>query len=559
MSSKTNYIGNRVGLSDEIIARTAFVSSEFVEDTYMHRFSTIQSAIDWAYSKYGAITDGANAVIIKVAPGIYTEQIHSYVNYYIAGYATGWDTSTGRPPATLYNTGADAAHYPLRSADGDIAQIIGLNIQTEVDGIVGKLHAGFFTNCYFKNCHFIEATEAAYKGCVWAGCIFRGNTYSGFNLTGVGLGSYGWRSLNNCNLQGAPVFSSTHTAANTLSVNGCYLKGHYEIGGDWKFLVRGEGFHTHTEAARNVIGTTSDVTIHGGECVNGLHFTSAPNSLKILGVSFIGVEDNQIPVGEADITSAVIIPDVEYVNNIQHNGISGKIQITCPIKSVGGRAPNKYFSIQDAITSIVTKGTVDIWESFTGLAELILTENQDITIEGHKTYSLTFSADIVELGANESLVFYGLTDVTGGNIEINGNSAYVGFEECLTINAYITLTSGTGTYCLVYSSTLKGITGHPMITQNNLTSTIILGYSRVDGGVGHPAILTTVEADSGIKAKFSTIVHGDGAGNAPLVYTGLNKMDILIYNCALNAVWDPADYTNLIGSAGNTTDVNIDF
>lgn len=540
--------------------RYAYVSPSFTDNEDMQRFSTIQAAIDFAYSEWGPITDSTNKVVVEIGPGWYVEQIYSYENIVLTSGTSGYDPLDRPPPVTIYNTGADATHYPLRSDEDEFYELIGINIETAnvSNAVTGKIPNGVFTNCRFYGGDFIERDSTNLV--LFSKCGFIESDHGGFNLTGTNLtGNRNIILRNNCNLgfQVTPTLTSTHTGWSNFKCSNIDIEGNVSIGGDWEW--RCDNVYTYRHPQRNIIDTTGEVNIVNSVMINGLHFASAPALFKMINSSFKGISDNQIPNGEADITSDVVVPDVTYINNVQHNGICGKIQVICPIKPVGCNAPNRYFSLQDAIDSIVTTGTVDIWESLADLPELILTENRSVTIEGHKTYSLTFSADVVEIGANESIVFYGLTNIIGGNIEVNGNSAYVGFEECLTVNAYVTLTAGTETYCLVYTSTIKAPAGHPAITQDITTSTIVLGYSRVDGGVGHPAILTTVEADSGIKAKFSTLIHGDGAGNSPLIYTGANKMDILVYNCALNASWNAAYYTNLIGSPNNTTSPEIDF
>lgn len=540
--------------------RTAFVSQTFVDNEDRHEFSAIQAAIDYAYAKWGPITDPTDKAVIEVGPGRYVEQIHSYENFTITSKVSGYDPLDRPPPATIYNTGADAAHYPLRSDEDEFYEMVGINIETAnvANAVTGKIPNGVFTNCRFYGGDFIERDSTCLV--LFSQCGFIESDHGGFNLTGTNL--TGDRNIifrTNCNLglEVTPTFTSSHIGWANLKCTDIDIEGNVSIGGDWDWRLDNVYIYRHPQ--RNTIDTTGEINIVNSVIINGLHFVSDPLLFRMINSSFEGISDNQIPVGEADITADVAITSAVYSNNTQHNGIAGEIQIQCPIKAVGCASLNRYFSIQDAIDSITTEGVVDLRESLTGLAELTIPTGINATIDGHKLYSLTFTGDIVELNASEQLIFYGLTELNGGNIEVNGNSAYVGFEECLTVNAYVTLTAGTSTYCLVYTTTIKAPTGHPAVTQNNLTSTIVSGYSRIDGGVGHPAILTTVEADSGIKAKFSTLIHGDGAGNSPLVYTGLNKMDILVYNCALNATWNPADYTNLIGSPNNTTSPEIDF
>lgn len=562
MESKVNYVGNRAGLSDSIIDRMAFVSLNYVDDTYTHQFSTIQAAIDWAYGEYGAVTDFANPVVIKIEPGIYTEQIHSYAGYYLIGEISGFYSIRGRPPPTLYNTGAAAATWPLRSSDGDIYQLVGMNIQTDVDGVIGKLATGDFMNCFLKNGHFIERTEAGSGYNHFRGCTSSGNTYGGFNLTGAALTSTGWLALNNCSLTGAPVFSSTHTTDPTVAFSNTFINGHLEVSGDWNFYTALAGCNSWGEAVRHSFDTTGKVKIYGGSCVNGIHFTSAPSVLEISGLTFSSLEDNQIPAGEADITADVPILADYFTDVNAYNGLCGNIQTSNPVKSVGGDGSgNQYLNVQAAIDSIGAAGTgvVDLKDSFIDLAELTIPAGANVTIDGHKLYSLTFTADVVELGTSEQLVFYGLASLNGGNIEVNGNSAYVGFEECLTVAAYVTLTAGTGTYCLVYSSTIKAPSGFDAITLNNTDSIIIVGYSRVDGGTGKPAILFTVEANANFKAKFSTFIYGAGVGDVPPLSSTAADSDIEMYSCGMNKAWTATHFTNQIGTANNTTDPQINF
>ena len=544
------------------IDRTAFVSPTFADNENTHEFSTIQAAIDWAYSEYGVITDFAHPVIIEISTGYYEEQIHSYAGYYLVGIASGWDVPGSRPPITLYNTGADAAHWPLRSNDTDIYQLTGINIQTDADGTMGKLSAGFYNNCFFKYGHFIDATVAGNRYLRFVGCVFRNNTYGGFNLTGTTLLSYGWIDFVNCNLRGAPVFSSTHAGTTTIAFMDSFLNGHFTISGDWNFSTSIGGLHVFGEAVRNEFNTTGNVELYNGTYLNGLHFTSAPNLLRVVKTSFVGSEDNQIPTGEADITSDVVIT-ADYLADINfHNGLCGNIRSVNPLKVVGGQSTgNRYLNIQEAINSIGISGTgvVELNCCFDSLAELTIPTGANVTIDGHKIYTLAFTGDVVELGASEQLVFYALSSLSGGNIEVNGNSAYVGFEEVLTANAYVTLTSGASSYCLVYNSTVKAPSGHPAILSNNADTTIVTGYSRIDGGIGHPAIRFTVGADNKLKVKFSTLLHGDGGVGEPIQYAGAGSMDIAIYSSALNASWDASDFHNAIGSANNTTDAQINF
>lgn len=544
-------------------ARTCFVSTSYVDDSSAHKFSTIQAAIDYAYSIYGPVTNFAWPIVIKIFPGVYHEQIHSYAGYHLCGQIEDWNPAQGQATVQIWNTGADAGHYPLRAEDGDTYCLKGLTINTGQDGVLGKMTDGFFNNCYLRNGHFIEATEATNKYCPFVNCVFKSvypTTYGGFNLTGT-VGSWGYRSFTDCRFYGAPVFASTHSGGTaTVAFTNCYIRGHFEISGDWDIATTFGGFSSFGEASRNIIGTSGDVSITNGECVNGFHFTSAPNSLEIIGIAFIGNEDNKIPDGEADITAAVPILLAEYDNNIQHNGISGKIQFVNPTKNVGGNASNRYITVQDALDSIPASGngTVKLYESYTGLSELVLTtSNIDVGVDGQKEYSLGFTADIVEVGANQKISFFNMVQLSGGNCELNGTSAEIGFEDCQYITGYLTLTAGA--FAIIYKASFFGSTGHKAINIANTSTVMVVGYSRVQGSTGNPAVEFTVDADNKFKAKFSSFIHGDGGANSPFTYTGADKIDLAIYNSALNAAMGASDFFNTIGSPNLTISSEINF
>lgn len=524
-------------------------------------FLTIQAAIDYAYSVYGAITDFANTVVVKIAPGIYTEQIHSYAGYYLVGEISGHYTPRGRPPATLYNAGDSAGTWPLRSDDGDVYQLFGINVQTDIDGVIGKLASGDFVNCFFRNGNFIERTQTGSGLPSFRGCTSNGNTYGGFNLTGTNLASTGWLAFTNCNLTGAPIFSSTHTTDPTVEFSNTFINGHFEISGDWNYYTAMTGCNSWGEAVRNVFNTTGKIKIYGGSCVNGIHFTSAPSVLEISGLAFSSLEDNQILNGEADITADVDITANVYIVNIPHNGISGKIKTPSSKKHVGSYVADAYLSLQDAIDSIPVsgEGVVELSENITNLAEVVITGTKDITIDGKRAWSLSFTGDIVELGLNQVLTMSKIKNISGGLVEINGNGAEFHLHDCNHDSQFsVLVSSGVGASVHINSTNYASPTGLSPIQINSVDPEIMIEYSRLEGSAGQPAIEFTVVADDKLKAKFSTFIHGDGGVNSPIQTTAASS-DISIYSCGLNASWSPSDFSNTIGSANNTTDANIDF
>jgi len=539
--------------------RTARVSPSFVDNEDSHQFSTIQAAINWIHAStwYADLGNEQQAAII-VFPGEYKEQLTCW-NYIKIISATDKDNQGDRKTVQIKPPDDKKTEAILVSGASYVYNFTGLTLTADSTekGPYAKAINGRFYNCRFNNGAFEDGSATYACGLLLVGATFNGTK----SIYYTGARGHADRSLYMYDSWGYAdiVIESTFaTGSPYVEIMNCHFKAKVSVAGDWSIqLLKSRMRNFSGSPNRNNFDTTGDIAIVSSKLSGGLHFVSDPGSLFIEHCDFN--EMNATAITGADITADVAITGVDYVHNVQQNGIAGEVQFDCPIKPVGCQAINRYYSLQDAIDSIGTTGVVELSESLTGLAELIIPTGISVTIDGRKLYSLSFTGDIVETKANESIVFYGLSQLNGSNIEVNGDSAYVGFEECLTVNAYATLTSGTNSYFLVYSSTVKAPTGHPAITQSAITSTVVSGYSRIDGGVGHPAILTTVEADSGIKAKFSTLIHGDGAGNSPLVYTGANKMDILVYNCALNAAWSAAKYTNLIGSPNNTTSPEIDF
>ena len=290
---------------------------------------------------------------------------------------------------------------------------------------------------------------------------------------------------------------------------------------------------------------------------SGLHFTSNPDTIIQLCTFNDGC--GYAITGE-DITASVTVTDVDYAHNVQQNGISGKIQVACPIRNVGCHAPDRYATMQDAIDSIPAYGiaVVRISESFVGLSKFTLPNTgTQITIDGQKKYSLTFTGDIVDITGSQHFSFTDMVKVDGSIIKLNGATAEVSLES----NQYIlaSLVIDAGAFAIVYKASLFGDTGDPAITINSLTTPVIVGYSRVQGATGQPAIKSTVECDEKLKIKFSTLVSGTPATVAPLIHTGANKLDVYVYNTGMSGSWDAATVNNKIGNANLTTDPEITF
>jgi len=379
-----------------------------------------------------------------------------------------------------------------------------------------------------------------------------------FNLTGIGSGGIRAMTINGCYFNDYAthwVMDSTHDNTLVIVKNTIFHNAYPDIGGNWRV----EFSNSHSFGpSRSLISTTGRIAYIQCIISNGLHFTSNPDTIMHLNTF---TDDCGYAITGADITSTVDVTDVDYVQNVQQNGLAGEIKILDPIKNVGANAINRYISIQDAIDSITTSGIVDLHQSFTGLDELLIPNNTKVTIDGRRVYSLAFTADIVELGLGEELIFNNLSEITGGNVEINGNDAKFHMHSCPcgSNTLQILATSGTGTMVHIRDTNIMGATGCSPLQVNSLDVSYLLSYSRLTGAIGQPAVEFTVLSLDKLRSRFSTFVHGDGINNAPLTYTGAGKVSFAMYSCGLNAAWNPASFTNTIGSANNTTDPNIDF
>jgi hypothetical protein len=313
-------------------------------------FTTIQAAIDFAVTEYPA-RDVDNQVIIEVGPGDYVEQIHSYVDIIIQSSAAAYDPIQGRAKATISNVGDAVGTYPLRTNVGDVYYMIGMNISTDIaDNVFGLLPEGTFKNCSFRYGHFIENAE--FTNSQFKDCNFSLNTYGGFNIVSAVAVSGSIVSLDRCVLKGVPTFLSTHPGGGDfgfIATQWSELKGSLNLNGDWG--IQGFQLRIHSVAVRNIFNTTSEVKFEGGYMVNGIHFASAPGSLYLGSVAFESIADNQIPVGETDITSDVVIFG-RVGGNIMHNGLPSEIHMDNPDKFVGVGQHDGYISVKAALDSI---------------------------------------------------------------------------------------------------------------------------------------------------------------------------------------------------------------
>lgn len=520
--------------------------------TSVDPFLTIEAANNYAIANLPLYP---SRCIVKVFPGIYEEHITNsfYRVYIVADYGISDEHDKA---VIIRNTGADLAHAPI----GTIGRLnlVGVSVETSsapgvyVDGILGELGAGAFQFCKLKHGHFVENTVPTYTNFNF--CSIDGKT---FKFTGVNdINSF--IALRECDIayNALEILSTAPTATRTVKIQNCVSSEEIKIGGNWNLIMHEAEFFS---SGKLIFDTEGFIDVYKSVIANGIHFMKDTPESKTFADNYFKLT----ATGQPDITAepGVVVTIVDYSGNKQDHGLSSCLQIAGGQREVGGFRNDRYMSLQTAIDSIPNNetGTINVYENLTNLSELNINPGAKITIKGRKNFSLAFTGDIIELGNNQELNFHEIYSLSGGNMEVNGTSALLSFEGCLYVSGYITSTSGTGSMILAYFSSLVGATGHPVLNINNTDTLHVIGYSRFKGITGQPAIKYSVEADSKLKVKFSTLFHGDGGANSPIEYTGVNKIDLSMYNSALNASLDPSKFTNLIGSPNNTISPEIDF
>ncbi len=364
--------------------------------------------------------------------------------------------------------------------------------------------------------------------------------------------------LRNCDVQsGDPlVLGTTGTGAKILKAEHCKFDVDLQTRGDWSLnMLWTEGYSD----GKMTFDTTGYIDIFNSIIVNGIHFVTDTSDYK----RFVNNCFKDITPGQPDITSdaGVCVTDVEYTGNRQDHGLPPCIQMSGNERNVGGYAQNRYQSLQSAISSIpaTETGIVTVYEDMTGLAELVLNAESDVTIKCGKNYDLAFTGDIVTLGLNQKLSFHEAACLSGEKMEVSGNGATLAFEGCLTVEGRIVCTAGVGSFVLAYFSSLLGITGYPAITVDNTDTLLVCGYSRVKGAAGQVAIRFNVTSVNKLKVKFSTLLHGDLYTVCPLLNSSGTQIDISMYNTGINATWSPTAFNNLVSKAGVIDDTAINF
>lgn len=529
---------------------TAYVSPIFTDNIVTRQFSTIENAIDYALTKLNPVVDWDEAFVIKVSPGFYTEHLtKGHRRLFIVGDDV--DFTNMEHAVIIYNTGLDEDHYPIDVDEG--LNLIGIGVRTESGGIFGKfIRYLIATVCTFDGGYFIENnTSHSNRTNYLRYCQFNGD---GFRLEGR-IWARRYISCVGC------IFSGTETLFDSdpyptqdttkIKLRSCDINTTLQIRNKWSLLsIDTEVFGSGRIDFNAYAG---DIDLYATIIHNGIHFSCDTTGEK----KIVNCIYRSTPIGECDITADVDISDVEYLNNIQDHGLSGKIHIKCPVKNVGGNCVDRYYSLQEAVDSIITKGTIVIYDDIIDQTKLVLKSGIDVSFDAQRIYSITFTGDIVDIPDNSKCGFVKFATLNGGTITLNGTAAEVGFEDNQYIVGNLVLTKGA--FAIIYKSSFFGSTGHKAIDINNTGTTIVVGYSRIQGSTGNPAVGFTVDADGKFKGKFSTFIHGDKNASAPIVNTAVGKVDIAVYACGLNAIWDANKFTNTIGNANNTSDTAISF
>lgn len=508
-------------------------------------FLTIQAAIDHAIEMDDSISDATNQVWVMVFPGSYEEQIHSIVGIHIIGvHAPDNRYSKG---VRLINAGTSEATYPLRAEFNDRYRIYGISIETTDGlGVIGKLlRAGIFGNCFF-NGQWIENNIDVDNFLLFDDCDLRDANGKIFNLTGTNLlGSRNIAFKHSTTLRSTPTFNSTHVGNSIVRFEdkSSLTASSLRLAGDWNLRAINSNIANGRAGieGRSQIGGSGDINIVDCLMNSGLHFTADPNSLMIVSSCFRDGHET-IPSDEADITADVDITNVVYENNIQFNGLCGKIQIINTNRVVA-KSGGDYATIKDALASISGNDTDN---RFTiDVAPGVYEEDNPIQMKEYVNISSIGGSEVTKITAkNSSLdVFTGAKDSFIEDIEIanaytatgilcsfSGNASYknIVYTNCqrgLKINnsgAEITISdpffNTTGVYSFDDGFLLEA--GHLDIRDLGLSIDVVVGNVVRTTGINSKLHILNMVSES---ANVTTALNMDDGTNVYCLGTIVKK------------------------------------
>lgn len=535
------------------------VSPAFVDNENLCQFSTVGAANDYAISLLNPVLDFNEAAVIRIYPGFYTEHLTSAHRRCFLEGVGGMELENWPKPAIIWNTGADAEHYPIDAKIG--LNLSGVTVRVNPGGIYGEIISrGMSSMCSFEEGHFIRnSNPGTYMSTYFNLCTFAGDA---FKLEGANAYS-SFVAFRRCDLYDGTdmIFGSTNDGAWTQGVKfqDTMIGSPTAMDGDFSLLM---GASEVYGTGKLTFDTDGYVDIFSSTIRNGIHFTTdTAQDKKIVNCIF-----KDTPGTEGDITADVDIEFIEYSGNHQDHGVDGEVLTVSKIKNVGG-GQNNYRNIHEALSGAKLQDAIINLEGDVVVSEpLVINPNIKIQIDGNKKWVLTstHATTLAEITANQCLSFVNMKAITGGKlVKLNGNSACFTMVSCgrYTHPCYVNIEIAAGdsaSFVYLLNTTNRG-TSAPVIKIMDVDPGCAIDRSLVVGAVGYPALVFTVDADGILDVKNSTMLHGSGGTNAPLTYAGAGKVDFKMYNCGLNAAYNSADLNNIIGSANNTVDPGITF
>jgi len=554
--------GENVTSISENTNNIIYVSKDGNDETgngsFGNPFFTINHANDYAITLLNSIVDWNESIIIKVNPGKYEEQIvNSHRRIYIVG--DGKDFENWPKPVILYNTGADAAHYPIGCKE--YLNLSEIQIEVDSGGVFCELvNRGLFSNCVFEGGAFIEQTTPVDLTTYYNFCLFEGG--KGFDLSGT-VDADRFIALRKCDFMSTDAkFGSSGTGEKTIKFDKSMMgTDSTTISGNWSLLFYSSEKYDTT--GRLIIDTDGEIDIFASIITYGIHFISD----TLLDKKVVNCLFKDTPTGEGDITGDIPVEFIQYSGNHQHNGIDGEVITVSKIKNVGG-GQNNYRNIYEALKGSLLQDTIINLEGDVEVSEpLIINQNIDIQIDGNKKWVLnsTHATTLCELGEDQQLSFVNMKSITGGKkLIMNGDNAKLSLVSCgrYTEPNYINIeiTAGnTNSFIYLVKTCVIG-TSAPAIKDSDVDVEIMMDRSCLMGGLNNAAILYTVAAHDITKIKNSTIMHGGGTATEAIDNTSGTKIDsISVYGTAFNAAIPTAKFANSIVNASNVVDSGIDF
>ena len=519
-------------------------------------FLTIEYANNYAINLLNPTVDWDEAVVIRVAPGKYEEQItSSHRRIFIRGDSG--DFENWPKPVILYNTGADAAHYPI-----GCKEYLNLSdIQVEVDsgGVFGELvNRGLFSLCVFGGGAFIEQTTPVDLATYYNYCSFHGG--KGFDLTGS-IDATRFIALRRCDLWGTDtLFGSSGTGEKAVKFDKSKLgTDSTTISGGWS--IQCYSTEKYDDLSRLIIDTDGFVEFFSSIITVGIHFVSdTALDKRIVSCLFA-----RTPTGEGDVTGDVDVEFIEYTGNHQCNGVDGEVMTTDKLKQLAG-GQNYYRNIHEALKSCNQDSIINLNDDVTITVPIVLPTTHRVQIDGQKKWKLTTShaTTLCTIGNDQHLSFMNMKTIEGGkNLIVAGNSADLTLINCgqYTAACNVNVQIGAGnisSFIYIVKTSIVG-TSAPSVYVYGTGIWFVLDRSFLKGASGHPAIQYTADADDRSRFKNSTMVHGSGGVNRAIIGNAAHSVRIRMYGCGMNATFDTNDFVNGITNASNVVDVDIDY